>query len=77
MASDPSKALTVVTDEIYKNMDSKKVSLLTLCDLPKAFDSGNHSILLEQIENTAIDKFWFNDYLKGRSQSVRLNNSLI
>ncbi len=57
-------------------MDSKKVSLLTLCDLSKAFDSVNHSILLEKLENTDIDKFWFDDYLKGRSQSVRLNNTV-
>ncbi len=66
-------ALTVVTDKIFENMDSKKVSLLTLCDLSKAFDSINHSILLEKIENTAIDKFWFDDYFRGSSQSVRLN----
>ncbi len=58
-------ALTVVTDEIHKNMDIKKVSLLTFCDLPKAFDSVNHSILLEKLENTDIDKFWFNYYLKA------------
>ncbi len=54
-------ALTVVTNEIYKNMDSKKISLLTLCALSKAFDSVNHSILLEKLENTVIDKFWFDD----------------
>ncbi len=69
-------ALTVITDEIYKNMDSKKVSLLTLCDLSNAFESLNYSILLQKLENTAIDKFWFDDYLKGRSQSVRLNNTV-
>ncbi len=57
-------------------MDSKKVSLLTLCDLSKSFDSVNHSILLEKLENTAIDKFWINDYLKGMSQSVRLINTV-
>ncbi len=57
-------------------MDSKKISLLTLCDLSKAFDSVNYSILLEKLENTTIDKFWFDDYLKGRSQSVRLNNTV-
>ncbi len=57
-------------------MDSKKISLLTLCDLSKASDSVNHSILLETLENTATDKFWFYDYLKGRSQSGRLNNTV-
>ncbi len=70
-------ASTVVTDEIYKNMDSKKVSLLTLCDLAKPFDSVNHSMLLEKLENNVIDKFWFDDYPKGRSQSGDLNNTLI
>ncbi len=35
-------ALTVVTDKIYKNMDNKSISLLTLCDLSKAFDSVSH-----------------------------------
>ncbi len=65
-------ALTVVTYEIYKNMDSKKVSLPTLCDLSKVFDSVNHSILLEKLESTSIDNFWFDDYQKGRSESVRL-----
>ncbi len=69
-------ALTVVTDEIFKNMDSKKVSLLSLCDLSKAFDSVNHNILLEKLQNTAVDKFWFDDYIKGRTQSVRLNNTV-
>ncbi len=69
-------ALTVVTDEIFKNMDSKKVSLLTLCDLSEAFDSVKHNILLEKLQNTATDKFWFNDYLKERSYSIRLNNTV-
>ncbi len=37
-------ALTVITDEIYKNMDSKKIYISTLCDLSKAFDSVSHRI---------------------------------
>ena len=42
-------ALTVITDKIYHNMDNKKISLLTLCDLSKAFDSVSYSILLKKI----------------------------
>ncbi len=30
-------ALTVITDKIFNNMNNKKISLLTLCDLSKAF----------------------------------------
>ena len=69
-------ALTIVTDKIYQNMDKKCISLLTLCDLSKAFDSVSHHILLEKLKKVAIDTFWFNDYLDDRSQSVRLNNNI-
>ncbi len=41
-------ALTVITDQIFSNMDSKKVTILTLCDLSIAFDSVNHDILLHK-----------------------------
>ncbi len=32
-------AVIVITDKIFNNMDSKEISILTLCDLTKAFDS--------------------------------------
>ena len=63
-----------VTDELYKNIDEKKISLLILCDLSKAFDSVSHSRLLEKFNHYYIDTFWFKDYLKDRKQSVRLGN---
>ena len=55
-------------------MDSKKVSLLTLCDLSKAFDSVSHTILLRKCLECNIDPFWFSSYLSNRTQSVRINN---
>ena len=67
-------ALMKVTDEVYKNIDEKKISLLILCDLSKAFDSVSHSRLLEKFNHYYIDTFWFKDYLKDRKQSVRLGN---
>ncbi len=69
-------ALTYVTDKIYQNMDSKKVTVLTLCDLSKAFDSVSHQILLRKCSDLNIDNFWLNNYLQNRTQSVRLNNIL-
>ena len=65
-------ALMKLTDEIYKNIDNKKVSLLILCDLSKAFDSVNHMELLKSCKEHYIDSFWFEDYLKDRKQAVRL-----
>ncbi len=56
-------------------MDKKQISLLTLCDLSKAFDSVSHHILLEKLRRTSIDNFWFDDYLRERFQSVRLNST--
>ena len=67
-------ALLMVTDEIYKNIEERKISLLMLCDLSKAFDSVNHLILLEKCKEHHIDTFWFEDYLKDRYQSVRLHD---
>ncbi len=57
-------------------MDAKKVSILTLCDLSKAFDSVSSEILLSKCAELHIDNFWFKSYLSERSQSVRLSNIL-
>ena len=43
-------------------------------DLSKAFDSVSHDILLRKCNQIGIDKFWFEDYLKGRVQSVRIGS---
>lgn len=69
-------ALTVITDKIYDNMDSKKISILTLCDLSKAFDSISHEILIRKCAKLGIDSFWFSNYIQNRSQSVRINNTI-
>ncbi len=69
-------ALTVLTDKIYNNMDDKRIALLTLCDLSKAFDIVSHNILLEKLLITTVDNFWFDSYLSGRSQSVRVNDTV-
>lgn len=67
-------ALMKVTEEIYKNMDNREISLLILCDLSKAFDSVSHEVLIRKCSELYIDKFWFQDYLKDRTQSVCIDN---
>ena len=52
------------------------MSLLCLCDLSKAFDSVKHSILFEKIKSLNIDEFWFADYLRNRTQSVKIEGRI-
>lgn len=67
-------ALLTVTNAIYENMDKQNISLLALCDLSKAFDSVHHETLLNKLSLLNIDKFWFENYLSGRTQSVKIGN---
>ena len=69
-------ALTKISNNIFENMDSKKISLLTLCDLSKAFDSVSHDILKEKMCEIGIDSFWFANYLTNRTQSVRIGKDM-
>ncbi len=52
-------ALTIVTNKLYRNMDEKKLSLITLCDPSKAFDSVKIDILMNKLLKVNIDSFWF------------------
>lgn len=69
-------ALTKICEQIYVNIDNSKISLLTLCDLSKAFDSVSHEVLIKKMIDLGIDDFWFKNYLTSRTQSVRINNSI-
>ncbi len=67
-------ALLTLSNKLYENKDNRKISLLTLCDLSKAFDSVNHDILISKLNKLGNDNFWFSNYLYKRSQSVRIKN---
>ena len=67
-------------DPLLDAMDNKKLSALISLDLSKAFDSINHAIiLLRKLRCVgASDKTvkWFQSYLSGRTQRVRIGSSV-
>ena len=73
--STESAVLRVLSD-IYSVIDRGDVALLALLDVSAAFDTVDHSILLERLSTSfglgGQAYSWFDSYISGRSQSVRL-----
>ncbi|KAF2345606.1 Reverse transcriptase domain, partial [Trinorchestia longiramus] len=69
-------ALLNITEKIYSDIDTKNVTLLLLLDLSKAFDSVEHTRLLQKISNLGIATQWFQSYLANRSHAVQLENTI-
>ena len=69
-------ALTSVTDEILKGMDRSEITLLTLIDLNRCFDVIDHKTLLNKLELLQICPEWFESYLSGHVQQVKLGEKL-
>ena len=69
-------ALIKVTNDIRLNTDAGKVSVLVLLDLSAAFDTVDHVILLQRLEDwvgvsgTALK--WFKSYLEDRKYFVEV-----
>ena len=67
-------ALLKVQNDILMSMDNKEVTLLVLLDLSAAFNTTEHSILLNILQQdfgvvgTALN--WFNLFLSGRKQRI-------
>lgn len=65
--------------ETISNLDSNKKCLAVFLDLAKAFDTVSHHILLERLEHVGVRGLALNifkNYLKNRTQKVKIDNFL-
>ena len=69
-------ALLKIFDDIYRNVDNKLGTVLVTLDISAAFDCVRHDILLRRLEFTfgvtGRVLTWFQSYLSGRSQFVKI-----
>ena len=73
-------ALLKIHNDVLTAMDSGKVTALTLLDISAAFDTIDHSILLQRLEMWygfgGLVISWLRSYLSDRFQSVQLDHCL-
>ena len=70
-------ALISLSERIKCTLDSNRVGCGIFIDLQKAFDTVNHTIVLQKLSHygiRGISLLWFQSYLKGRQQYVSINN---
>jgi len=64
----------VVLDTVSQAIDSRKSSCIAFLDLRKAFDSLDHTLLLQRLNNLGVwgkEMTWFSSYLSDRIQCVK------
>jgi len=71
-------AVLRLVDQISSELDKGIITVGVFIDLPKAFDTIDHSILLEKLQmygirGKAID--WLRSYLTDRSQYVGISKN--
>jgi len=72
-------SLIHTSDRILTAIDQNKTSAVVFLDISKAFDSVNHDILANKLQDigwspSAIQ--WFRSYFSNRYQAVRINTAL-
>ena len=73
-------ALLNIHNDILLNMAKGSVTALTRLDLSAAFDTIDHTILLDRLNVyygiSELALSWFKSYLSGRTHSVKVGNTL-
>ena len=73
-------ALLNIQNDILLNMAKGSVTALTLLDLSAAFDTIDHTILLDRLNVyygiSELALSWFKSYLSGRTHSVKVGSIL-
>jgi hypothetical protein len=69
--------MTLLLNKLTKASNSKKYSIVIFCDLKKAFDTCNHSTLLNKLYSIGVrgtDLAWFDSYLTNRQRFTSIND---
>ena len=73
-------ALTKIISDLRQNSDANKVSILILLDLSAAFDTIDHDILINRLENligfSDCVLNWIKTYIRGRKFCVSLGDHM-
>ena len=71
--------LLYLNDLIKREVDSGKYCGMVMLDLQKAFDTVNHSVLIDKLQAIGLDNNavnWMHSYLVGREQVVEVNGTV-
>ena len=69
-------AMIALTDFLYQKLGEGKFAIVVSLDLQKAFDTVDPEILTTKIRLLGIDERWFESYLSGRQQYVKIKNQI-
>ena len=72
-------AIICLIDKLVKALEKGEVGIVIFIDFRKAFDTVDHTILLEKLHYYGIRgmaHIWLSSYLMGRQQYVELDQTI-